>query len=66
MAGFVGDTVDLVDLTVVPYPAVTLFLNLREKLLVNDVPRGSIVAGLAPQDAGARTGHRMRADPVVA
>ncbi len=54
MAGFVGDTVDLVDLTVVPYPAVTLFLNLRERLLVNDVARGSVVAGLAPQGMRVR------------
>ncbi|PKV92972.1 AraC-like DNA-binding protein [Amycolatopsis echigonensis] len=54
MAGFVGNTVDLVDLTVVPYPAVTLFLNLREKLLVNDAVRGSIVAGLAPRGMRVR------------
>ncbi|MFB9929107.1 helix-turn-helix domain-containing protein, partial [Amycolatopsis halotolerans] len=54
MAGFVGDTVDLVDLTVVPYPAVTLFVNLRERLLVNDVARGSVVAGLAPQGMRVR------------
>ncbi|WP_134664653.1 MULTISPECIES: AraC family transcriptional regulator [unclassified Amycolatopsis] len=54
MAGFVGDTVDQVDLTVVPYPAVTLFLNLREKLLVNDVARGSVVAGLVPHGMRVR------------
>ncbi|WP_406639866.1 helix-turn-helix domain-containing protein [Amycolatopsis sp. WGS_07] len=54
MAGFVGDTIDQIDLTVVPYPAVTLFVNLRERLLVNGVARGSVVAGLAPQGMRVR------------
>ncbi len=54
MAGFVGDTVDEIDLTVVPYPAVTVFLNLREKLHVNEVTRGSVVAGLAPRGMRVR------------
>ncbi|GAA3581114.1 helix-turn-helix domain-containing protein [Amycolatopsis ultiminotia] len=52
MAGFTGRTTDLIDLRVVPYPAVTLFLDLREALLVDDTGGarrlGSTVAGLAP------------------
>lgn len=58
MAGFSGATTDVIDLLVVPYPAVTLFLDLRDGLFVSDArgarERGSVVAGLAPH--GARGG----------
>ncbi len=58
MAGFAGRTTDVIDLPVVPYPAVTLFIDLGDAMLIDDArgvrERGSVVAGLAPR--GAR-GH---------
>ena len=53
MAGFRGRATDLVDLRVVPYPAVTVVVDIGEGLLVvDDVSgrrhRGGVVAGLAP------------------
>lgn len=52
MAGFRSHATDFVDLRLVPYPAVTLFIDFGDGLLVDEtsgrVLRGSIVAGLAP------------------
>jgi AraC-like DNA-binding protein len=52
MAGFRDRTHDLVELQVVPYPAVTLVIDLGDGVLVGDASgqpkRGSVVAGLAP------------------
>lgn len=74
MAGFRDRTTDVVDLQVVPYPAVTLVLDLGEGLLVDDVggrqQRGSAVLGLTP--GGVRVRGRdieclqVRLSPVVA
>ncbi|RRO15641.1 AraC family transcriptional regulator [Saccharopolyspora rhizosphaerae] len=53
MAGFAGETTDVVDLPVVPHPAVTLFVDLGDALLIDDArgvrERGGVVAGLAPR-----------------
>lgn len=49
MAGFTARDPGPVDLAVVPYPAVTLIVDLRDTLTVDDVGdrhRGSVVAGL--------------------
>lgn len=52
MAGFSVRTTDLLDLTVVPYPAVTIFIDFGDGLLVDDASgrrqRGNVIAGLAP------------------
>jgi hypothetical protein len=53
MAGFRDRTTDLVDLRVVPYPAVTVVVDLGDGIVVVDEvsgrqQRGSVVAGLAP------------------
>lgn len=53
MAGFRERSADLVDLRVVPHPAVTVVIDLGDGLLVIDdasgrQQRGSVVAGLAP------------------
>ena len=74
MAGFRARANDPVDLRVVPYPAVTVVIDLGGGLLVDDVSgqrkRGSLVAGLAP---GTVRGHgrdieclQVRLSPVVA
>ncbi len=52
-AGFRARAGDLVDLEPVPYPAITVVVDLAEALLVIDdatgrQERGSVVAGLAP------------------
>jgi AraC-like DNA-binding protein len=59
MAGFRERATDLVDLGTVPYPAVTVAVDLGEGLLVVDdtsgqQQRGSVVAGLAPGSLRAR------------
>jgi AraC-like DNA-binding protein len=59
MAGFRARAKDLVDLPVVPYPAVTLVIDLgHEPLLVEHASgqsrRGSLAAGLAPGAVRAR------------
>jgi len=59
MAGFRDRATDLVDLPVVPYPAVTLVIDLgHEPLLVEHASgrpqRGSLAAGLAPGAVRAR------------
>ncbi|MBB4684082.1 helix-turn-helix domain-containing protein [Amycolatopsis jiangsuensis] len=55
MAGFTGRTTDLIDLPLIPYPAVTLFLDFGDALLITDgggeTRCGSAVAGLAPRGA---------------
>lgn len=75
MAGFRARTTDLVDLSVVPYPAVTVAVNVGEgTFAVDDTSgrrqTGSVVAGLAP--SGVRGYGRgieclqVRLSPVVA
>jgi AraC-like DNA-binding protein len=60
MAGFNDRSTDLVDLQMVPYPAVTVLIDLGNGILVKDPSgheqRGSVVAGLAPR--GVRGGGR--------
>src|SRR5262245_24236409 len=52
MAGFGGRTDSVVDLRVVPYPAVTVFIDLGDALLIDDARgtrrHGAVVVGLAP------------------
>ena len=74
MAGFRDRTKDLVDLRVVPYPAVTLVIDFGDGWLVDDAggqqQRGSLAVGLAPGDVRARARHieclQVRLSPVVA
>jgi len=75
MAGFRDRANDLVDLPVVPYPAVTLVIDLgREPLLVEHASgpprRGSLAAGLAPGAVRARGRHieclQVRLSPATA
>jgi AraC-like DNA-binding protein len=73
MAGFRGRA-GLVDLQVVPYPAVTVFIDLGDTLLVDDAggeqKRGSVVVGLAPGSVRGRGLDldclQVRLSPVVA
>lgn len=55
---FAGKTTDVVDLPVVPYPAVTLFIDLGDGLLIDDArgtrAHGSVVAGLAQEGLRGR------------
>jgi AraC-like DNA-binding protein len=75
MAGFRARTTELVDLDVVPYPAVTVIVNLGDgQLAVDDISgrrqESGVVVGLAP--SGVRGGGRdieclqVRLSPVVA
>jgi AraC-like DNA-binding protein len=74
MAGFSDQAEDPVDLQVVPYPAVTLFLDLGDGVLVDHASgrqqRGSLAVGLAPGDVRGRGRHieclQVRLSPVVA
>jgi AraC-like DNA-binding protein len=80
MAGFCVRTTDLFDMSVVPYPAVTIFIDFGDGLLVGDgsgrQQRGSVAAGLAPgavRARGADVVHgrdvevlQMRLSPVAA
>ena len=74
MAGFSDRAKDLVDLPVVPYPAVTVFIDLGDGVLVDDASgrqrRGSVVAGLAPSGVRGRGRDieclQVRLSPVVA
>jgi AraC-like DNA-binding protein len=75
MAGFSDRAQDQVDLPVVPYPAVTLVIDLSHgPLLVEDASgqpqRGSLAAGLAPGAVRARGRDieclQVRLSPVVA
>jgi AraC-like DNA-binding protein len=75
MAGFRASSMDLVDMSVVPYPAVTVFVDFGDALLVDDASgqrqRGSVVAGLAPGAVFRGLGRdieclQMRLSPVAA
>jgi AraC-like DNA-binding protein len=52
MAGFSGGAGDVVELEIVPYPEVTVFVDFGDALLVEDTGgrcrRGTVVTGLAP------------------
>jgi AraC-like DNA-binding protein len=75
MAGFRDRATDPVDLRTVPYPAVTVAIDLGEGLVVVDdvsgrQQRGNVVAGLAPGSLRARGRDieclQVRLSPVVA
>ncbi len=75
MAGFRERAADLVDLPVVPYPAVTLVVDLGEGLVVVEEvsgrqQRGGVVAGLVPGAVRVRGRDieclQIRLSPVVA
>jgi AraC-like DNA-binding protein len=74
MAGFRDHAQDLVDLQVVPYPAVTLVLDIGDGVLLDDASgqpkRGSVAAGLAPGSVRGRGRDieclQVRLSPVVA
>jgi AraC-like DNA-binding protein len=74
MAGFRDRAADLVDLQVVPHPAVTLVIDLGRGLLIEDASgrqqRGNIAAGLAPGGVRGRGRDieclQVRLSPVVA
>jgi AraC-like DNA-binding protein len=74
MAGFTNRVKDLVDLPVVPYPAVTLFIDLGDGVLVDDASgrqqRRSLAVGLAPSGVRGRGRDieclQVRLSPVVA
>jgi AraC-like DNA-binding protein len=75
MAGFRDRTSEPVDLDVVPYPAITVVVELGEEPLVVDdasgrQQRGSVVAGLAPGSVRVRGRDieclQIRLSPVVA
>jgi AraC-like DNA-binding protein len=75
MAGFRNRTTDLVDLRVVPYPAVTVVVDLGDGIVVADEVsgrqrRGSVVAGLAPGSVRGRGRDieclQVRLSPVLA
>jgi AraC-like DNA-binding protein len=73
MAGFTGRSEPVVDLRVVPYPAVTVLVDFGDVLIVDDAggrQRGSVAFGLMP---GGLRGHgrdveclQLRLSPVVA
>ncbi|MFJ5998919.1 helix-turn-helix domain-containing protein [Streptomyces sp. NPDC092370] len=75
MAGFRARTGDLVDLNVVPYPAVTVAIDLGDRPLAAEDEdggrqEGSVVVGLAPNGVHGR-GHgieclQLRMSPLVA
>jgi AraC-like DNA-binding protein len=75
MAGFRDRAQDVVDLKVVPYPAVTIVVDLGDGLLVVDEEtgrerRGSVVAGLAPGSVRGQGRNieclQVRLSPVLA
>src|SRR5215469_2609283 len=75
MAGFRASSVELVDMRVVPYPAITVFIDFGDALLVDDASgqrqRGSVVTGLAPGAVFRGLGRdieclQVRRSPVVA
>jgi AraC-like DNA-binding protein len=74
MAGFTSRAENLVDLHVVPYPAVTLFIDLGDGVLVDHASgqqqRGSLAVGLAPSGVRGRGRNieclQVRLSPVVA
>jgi AraC-like DNA-binding protein len=74
MAGFTSRAKDLVNLPMVPYPAVTLFIDLGDGVLIDDASgqqqRRSLAVGLAPSGVRGRGRHieclQARLSPVVA
>ena len=75
MAGFRARSADLVEMSVVPYPAVTVFLDFGDGLLTDGASgqreRGSVVAGLTPGAVFSGRGRdidclQIRLSPVVA
>lgn len=74
MAGFSGRAADVVDLQVVPYPAVTVIIDFGDALVVDEdggrQRRGSIVVGLVPGSIRGRGREieclQVRLSPVVA
>lgn len=74
MAGFRGRAQSTLDLRVVPYPELTLFIDFGDALLVDDdsgrQQRGSIVVGLAPGSVHGRAREadclQIRLSPPVA
>jgi AraC-like DNA-binding protein len=75
MAGFRDRSMGRVDLRVIPYPAVTVFVDLGGGLLVEDASgreqRGSVVAGFVPGAAFRGRGReieclQVRLSPMVA
>jgi AraC-like DNA-binding protein len=73
MAGFSDRTANLVDIQVVPYPAVTVVVDLDGGLRVDHASgqqRGSVVVGLAPGNVRGSGRHveclQMRLSPVTA
>jgi AraC-like DNA-binding protein len=74
MAGFTNRAKDLVNLPMVPYPAVTLFIDLGDGVLIDDASgqqqRRSLAVGLAPSGVRGRGRHieclQVRLSPVVA
>ena len=75
MAGFRARTSEPVEMSVVPYPAVTVFIDFGDGLRVDDVggerQRGSFVAGLTPGAVLQGRGRdveclQVRLSPVVA
>jgi AraC-like DNA-binding protein len=74
MAGFRARAPDLVDLSVVPYPAVTVAFDLGDGLVVDDASgqpkRGSVAVGLAPGGVRGRGRDveclQVRLSPVLA
>jgi AraC-like DNA-binding protein len=75
MAGFRANSTEFVDMSMVPYPAVTVFFDFGDALLVDDAGgqrlRGSVVVGLAPGAVFRGVGRdieclQVRLSPVVA
>ncbi|WP_280381439.1 helix-turn-helix domain-containing protein [Nocardia wallacei] len=74
MAGFRGRTGDHIDIRVVPYPAVTVFVDFGDALLIDAGggrrQRGTVVVGLAPTGVWGRGRDidclQIRLSPVVA
>ena len=75
MAGFRANSTEFVDMSMVPYPAVTVFFDFGDALLVDDAGgqrlRGSVVVGLAPGAVFRGLGRdidclQVRLSPVLA
>jgi AraC-like DNA-binding protein len=74
MAAFRARVTDFVDLRVVPYPSVTVAVDLGDAMLIDDVhgreQRGSVIVGVAPDGVRIRgrgiEGLQMRLSPVLA
>ncbi|WP_024799818.1 helix-turn-helix domain-containing protein [Nocardia sp. BMG51109] len=75
MAGFRGRADGLIDLRMVPYPALTVFIDFGDALLTDDAGgerrRGSVVVGMAPDSVFRGCGRdidllQLRLSPPVA